>query len=186
MAAEFAGENEKFLNAHWGGDVGSTELYFAHFLGAGGAAAFLKARDANGTQAAAHAFPAAAKANRNVFYDTKTGRAKSLDEVYAFFDKKFSIEDAQPLAVADASVPLPPVKPARAERGHNGNSLFAQANTVVKSAAYKNNAIGGYEQMVTSPVEIMLLAQLDPPLKTGFADQDDSFSLYSKARSYNE
>ena len=32
MAAELALENEKFLNSHWGSDVGSTELLLAHFL----------------------------------------------------------------------------------------------------------------------------------------------------------
>jgi hypothetical protein len=93
MAAEFARDNELFLEKKWGGDVGSTELYFAHFLGAGQASAFLKERDENPMQQAALLFPKAAKANRNVFYDTKTGRAKTMDEVYAFFDKKFSIED---------------------------------------------------------------------------------------------
>ena len=39
MAAAFASENEQFLNRHWGGDIGDTELYLAHFLGASGAAA---------------------------------------------------------------------------------------------------------------------------------------------------
>lgn len=93
MAAEFAGENERYLNDNWGGDVGPTELYFAHFMGAGGATAFLKAKDENALQPAADLFPQAARANRNVFFD-KQGRAKSMDEVYAFFDKKFAIKDA--------------------------------------------------------------------------------------------
>lgn len=92
MAAEFALENEQFLESHWGGDVGATELYFAHFLGAGGAASFLKARDKNPYQNAADLFPRAAIANRNVFYDSSTGRARTLEEVYQFFDKKFSLE----------------------------------------------------------------------------------------------
>lgn len=90
MAAAFASENEKTLNANWGGDVGATELYFAHFLGAGGASSFLKARDENPMQTAADLFPQAARSNRNVFYDQTTGRARSLDEVYAFFDAKFT------------------------------------------------------------------------------------------------
>ena len=81
LAAEFAGENERFLNAHWGGEVGSTELYLAHFLGASGASAFLNAKDKNPLQSAAVIFPAAAKANQNVFYDRATGRARSFDEV---------------------------------------------------------------------------------------------------------
>ena len=92
LAAEFAGENERFLNDHWGGEVGSTELYLAHFLGAGGASAFLNAKDENPLQSGAVLFPAAAKANKNVFYDRATGRQRSMDEIYAFFDKKFQIK----------------------------------------------------------------------------------------------
>lgn len=92
MAAEFASENERYLNKTWGGDVGSTELYLAHFMGAGGAAAFLKARDQNPLQPAANLMPSAAKANRNVFYDP-SGRPKTIDEVYARFDKKFQMKD---------------------------------------------------------------------------------------------
>lgn len=170
MAAEFAGENERVLNSHWGGKVGSTELYLAHFLGAGGASSFLKAKDANGMQPAAQIFPAAAKSNRNVFYDVRSGRAKSLDEVYAFFDKKFSITD-------DFMPPAPERKPATT------NSVFAQANTFIKSPSYRAQA--GYNQLISSPVEIMMLAQLEPPSTKG-ADKQDTFSLYSRARSYNE
>ena len=94
MAAEFAGENKSFLESAWGGDVGSTELYMAHFMGAGGAASFLKARDENPLQPAADLFPSAANANKNIFYDRQTGRAKTIEEVYQNFDKKFSVEDS--------------------------------------------------------------------------------------------
>ncbi|MGH1375453.1 MAG: transglycosylase SLT domain-containing protein [Alphaproteobacteria bacterium] len=112
MAAAFASENEKFLNSHWGGDVSSTELYFAHFMGASGASSFLNARDENPLQNAADLFPRAARANRNVFYDRETGKPKTLEQVYQFFDKKFQIEpqDAQ-MNIAQA--PLPPSTPAR-------------------------------------------------------------------------
>jgi len=92
MAAAFASENERFLNNHWGGDVGSTELYFAHFLGAGGAASFLNAKDENPLQSAADIFPKAARANHNVFYDKETGAARSVAQVYDFFDQKFQAE----------------------------------------------------------------------------------------------
>jgi hypothetical protein len=95
MAAEFAAENKEILQEQWGGNIGATEQYFAHFMGASGAAAFLNARDHDGSQPAAYIFPKAAKANRNVFYDTATGRAKTLDEVYARFDKKFRDDGAQ-------------------------------------------------------------------------------------------
>ncbi len=112
MAAAFASENERVLNRHWGGDVGATELYFAHFLGASGASAFLNARDENPMTPAADLFPRAARANRNVFYDSNTGNARSLEEVYAFFDKKFNgVEKSSNTLMAEA--PIPPKMPSR-------------------------------------------------------------------------
>ncbi len=89
MAAAFASENERSLNRNWGGEVGATELYLAHFMGASGASSFLKARDENPIRPAADLFPRAARANYNVFYD-KTGDARTMEEVYQFFDKKFT------------------------------------------------------------------------------------------------
>ena len=175
MAAEFAGENEKFLNAHWGGKVGSTELYFAHFMGASGASAFLKERDTNPHQQAALLFPAAAKANRNVFYEKSTGRMKTLDEVYAFFDKKFQIEDIQNPDIAIAEKNITP---------NSHGSLYAQAPSVVRTKSY--NPLP-YYQMVSTPVEIMLLAQMDlPTVDRPGKIMGDKSSLFSKTYSYNQ
>lgn len=106
MAGEFTADNRDFLKRNVGGKIGSTELYFAHFMGAGGAAKFLNSRNINGDVTAADLFPAAAKANKNVFYDRKTGEARSLDDVYAYFDKKFSGAagaSAKPAAKADTA-----------------------------------------------------------------------------------
>lgn len=89
MAGAFTAENQTHLQKNVKGDIGATELYFAHFMGAGGAAKFLNSRNVNGEAIAAEIFPAAAKANKNVFYDKATGEARTLNEVYAFFDKKF-------------------------------------------------------------------------------------------------
>lgn len=118
MAAAFASENEKVLEKHWGGDIGATELYFAHFMGASGASAFLNARDENPMTPAADLFPRAARANYNVFYDKDTGKARSLEEVYAFFDKKFNIEERPSLSPSSeniqmSNIPNPPELPSR-------------------------------------------------------------------------
>ncbi|MCB9977697.1 MAG: transglycosylase SLT domain-containing protein [Rhodospirillales bacterium] len=96
MAAEFAMENKQVLNKLWGGDVGPTELYLAHFLGSGAAASFLKARDENPLTPAADLFPRPARANRGVFYDPNTGKPRTLEQVYQFFDQKFQIKDGAP------------------------------------------------------------------------------------------
>ncbi len=89
MAAEFASGNYEHLKTYVGGDIGSTELYMAHFLGANGASGFLNAMKKSPNMAAAYLFPREARANKNVFYDQRTGAPKSMREVYASFDKKF-------------------------------------------------------------------------------------------------
>lgn len=104
MAAEFAADNKAYLEERYNGEIGSTELYLAHFLGAGGASAFLNATLENPNAIAADVFPKAALANRNVFYDQATGRARSLNEVYSFFDQKFKYDDIAPEAPQEQEV----------------------------------------------------------------------------------
>lgn len=186
MAAEFARENEQYLNKRWGGDVGSTELYFAHFMGAGSAAAFLRERDENPMQKAALLFPEAAKANRNVFYDTRTGRAKSMNEVYAFFDKKFDLKDTGIPGYEQPSARVPGEKPLQDDDAMIASNVFYggvnRTNSLYNphSASMYTNARAepltptalAYQQMATNPVEIMLISQLN-----GTAENKDKFGL---------
>ncbi|MGH1399107.1 MAG: transglycosylase SLT domain-containing protein [Alphaproteobacteria bacterium] len=157
MAAEFAGENERFLERNYGGDIGSTELYFAHFMGAGGAASFLNAKDANGSDPAAVLFPKAAAANKNVFYESGSGRAKSLDEVYAFFDAKFSVKDAAPIEDAQ---PVSVVYASADKATPNYNGLYNPEHVAAQSPL--SSSLPFYD-LVHSPLEIMLLSQLESP-----------------------
>ncbi|MEM7650622.1 MAG: transglycosylase SLT domain-containing protein [Pseudomonadota bacterium] len=188
MAAEFASENEKFLEDHWAKgekEIGATELYLAHFLGASGAAGFLNARDENPLRKAAYIFPEAAKANRNVFYEPSSGRARSLDDIYAFFDRKFQIESAPvPQAKPEISYETP-----QAPQGAiSSEALLAFGvdnsgfESVVQTQEYSiarlfgnpqgqeqlNNIYGRpiappYQPLLSAPIEIMLLAELDLP-----------------------
>lgn len=89
MAAELAKDNKESLERTVGGKVGSTELYMAHFLGSGGATAFLKTMQVSPNANAADILPKAASANPEVFYDKTTGRARSLSEIYTRFAQKF-------------------------------------------------------------------------------------------------
>ncbi len=90
MAGAYSAENKVYLQKNTEGDVGSTEMYMAHFMGAGGATKFINCRDYDGSAIGAKLFPAQARANKNVFYDKATGKARSLDQIYDMFDKKFS------------------------------------------------------------------------------------------------
>lgn len=100
MAGEFSANNRDFLEAHTDGPVGATEMYLAHFMGANGAAKFLNSREENGDVAAFKIFPKEARANKNVFFDAGTGRPRTLDGVYDFFNDKFNNEAAPALASA--------------------------------------------------------------------------------------
>ena len=109
MAGEFSADNAAYLQDHTQTDVGSTELYLAHFMGAGGAAKFINARDFDGSADAAKVFPAAAKANKNVFFD-HSGKVRSLDQVYDLFSKKFSGGQATGSSTVSASTASQPTK----------------------------------------------------------------------------
>jgi hypothetical protein len=108
MAGEFARDNGAALEAKLGRAAGATDLYMAHFLGAGGAVKFLKTLAEAPETAAAAIAPAAAAANRRVFY-AADGAARSVAEVYARFEGKLSSGDRPltPLATDVASRPLP-------------------------------------------------------------------------------
>ncbi len=87
MAAEHASDNKDALQSTLGRDATGTDLYMAHFLGLGGAKSFLRTMASSPDRSAASLFPAAAHANRNVFYSSN-GQARSLSDVYDRFAAK--------------------------------------------------------------------------------------------------
>jgi len=108
MAAEFASDNGQYLENRLGRPAESVDLYLAHFLGAGGAARFLRAHDANPGTAAASVLPAAARANRWVFYN-RDGSPRSVAEVRERFAARIGGTDG-PSPVAPRREALPDVQ----------------------------------------------------------------------------
>ena len=107
MAGELARDNAAALQAKLGRAVGTADLYMAHFLGAGGAGQFLAALAETPGRAAAEVVPAAAAANRSIFYD-KAGGARSLAEVQALLARRLERAGADlPLAGPAAGNGLP-------------------------------------------------------------------------------
>ncbi|HEY9552504.1 transglycosylase SLT domain-containing protein [Allosphingosinicella sp.] len=92
MAAEFASDNKDYLESRLGRPVEGVDLYLAHFLGAGGAREFLGAHDANPDAPAAGILPAAARANRWVFYN-RDGSPRSFAEIRARFAAKLGVDE---------------------------------------------------------------------------------------------
>ncbi|TKD52235.1 lytic transglycosylase domain-containing protein [Sphingomonas baiyangensis] len=87
MAAEHAADNKAALEGALGREATGTDLYMAHFLGLGGARKFLSAMQAAPDRAAAPMFPAAARANRSIFY-APGGQPRSLADIYQRFAGK--------------------------------------------------------------------------------------------------
>lgn len=83
MGAEFLKENAAMLRKSIGREPTDTDLYMAHFMGAGGAVSALRSpSEAIGAQA----MPAAASANRNIYFE-RDGRPKTMGGVIAHLDK---------------------------------------------------------------------------------------------------
>jgi transglycosylase-like protein with SLT domain len=85
MAGELASDHASYLRGRVGRDPTAGELYAAHFLGPQGSARLIEAYQSNPRGTAASLFPAAAAANRNIFY--RDGRATTVAELYANLSK---------------------------------------------------------------------------------------------------
>ncbi len=130
MAAEHMADNAATLEAGLGRAVGGAELYLAHFLGSGGAIGFLKALAAAPDQAAAARMPAAARANRAIFYEG--GMPRSLQQVHDLIARRFN----------GTSVP--------AASGSSGNSLPAAGTFLPPALA---NALQGEPDLPDLPAD---------------------------------
>lgn len=139
FAAEYARQNKNELEQALGRPATNADLYMAHFLGAGGAISFLKAVQRNGGTAAADLLPEAAAANRAVFYDTQTGRARSVAEIYESFSRRIG-EEAQRFAGADAGAggdsPRTAVPPFIRSLGFDGQQLSAPLAAMLNIFAF--------------------------------------------------
>ena len=132
MAAEHASDNKDFLEGSLNRPATGTDLYMAHFLGRGGARNFLTAMEANPGRIAANLFPAAARANRSVFYDGN-GQPRTLQQVY---DRMTAKLDA---GAAAAGVTGPSLIPAAAPASFDWSKALGEGGEVILG----NGAIDG-------------------------------------------
>ncbi|MGY2052866.1 transglycosylase SLT domain-containing protein [Methylobacterium sp. JK268] len=88
MAGEMMKRDRARIEQRLGRDLNHTECYFAHLLGASSASRFMKLTAEKPNQPAQRAFRAAARANRNLFYERRGKRTRSLTvaEVYGRLD----------------------------------------------------------------------------------------------------
>jgi hypothetical protein len=96
MAAALTQFNSFKLTGMIGRRPSDSELYMAHFMGVGGAAKLIGNAEDNPQASAARLFPNAAAANRSIFYDRATGRARSVSEVYSVLQQRFASAASSP------------------------------------------------------------------------------------------
>jgi hypothetical protein len=104
MAAVLTQSNSFKLTGKIGRRPSDAELYMAHFMGVGGAGKLISSAEDNPQASAVQMFPAAAEANRSIFYD-RSGRGRSVSEVYSVLDSRYaSAANSQATRTAMAAV----------------------------------------------------------------------------------
>ena len=114
IAAMMTRDSQSKLEGALGRDLHDGELYIAHFMGVRGAQKFIEAYETNAQANAADLFPAAAKANRRLFY-ASDGTQLSLGEVYRNLTGQEAPSTHVPavqLQLSGHSTPAAPVVPA--------------------------------------------------------------------------
>lgn len=115
LAGAFTRSNADQLTMAIGRQPSEGELYIAHFLGPDGAGKLIGAATSQPQAAAAAMFPAAAAANRSIFYE-RSGTPRTASAVYAKLTGRFEIARAIQFApglrgnasVAQAVLPATP------------------------------------------------------------------------------
>jgi hypothetical protein len=97
MAGAFTKANATYLTQKLGRPPTEGELYIAHFLGAGGAARLISLAAGNPDARATDYFAHAAQANRSIFYDPRTGAARSLAAVRNVLTNRYDVARARPI-----------------------------------------------------------------------------------------
>ncbi|MCB8822286.1 transglycosylase SLT domain-containing protein [Microvirga rosea] len=110
MAAEMLKRDRAKIESRLGRTITRSEFYLSHFFGVESASKFIALLDSKPKQSAPRVFPAAARANRTLFF-AKAGRktkqlsvAQVYDKIDDMIDKRLNrYEDVSTVAVSDSS-----------------------------------------------------------------------------------
>lgn len=104
LAGEYTKLNQAEVERVLGHRLQRADLYMAHFLGATGAGTFLKAVETKGNVAAADLLPEAASANKSIFFDSQTGKARTVADIYHSLASKIEKAASDLAGLASTSV----------------------------------------------------------------------------------
>jgi len=108
MGGAFTQQNAAVLAGRLGRTPSEGELYIGHFLGPSAAAKAITLAGSNPAANAADIFPAAAQANRSIFYD-RQGNARSIAGVCSELIRRYQSARVQAAAAtSESEMPRPP------------------------------------------------------------------------------
>jgi len=146
LGGEFLKMNAKMLSG-LGRKITDTDLYLAHFLGAGGAKKFLSA-DPNAI--AANVMPAEAAANASIFYSN--GSPLTIGQVYSKLNglvrakgQRFGLNDGSEKLLAGGATPVPAGQPTTAT-GKQAAALTAALSKKASDHGVSLDANGNLQQ----------------------------------------
>jgi len=167
MAGVLTQQNAAALTRRLGRQPTESELYIAHFFGAGGAGKLIQLAGSNPQTNAAEVFPLAARANRPIFYD-RQGNSRSVAGVYSELARRFKVaSDSSGTAVAGAAMPaMPPAALTSATSRPPVTDVAAVTKAFAVAAASPPTAAAS----ATGAAPIA--AQRAPTFNSLFSDQD--------------
>jgi hypothetical protein len=176
MAGAYTQDSASALENRLGRSAGEGELYVAHFLGAGGAAKLITAAEEAPNTRADLLFPAAAEANRSIFYK-KDGEPRSAQEVYQNLVSKHEGTDASRIAEEAAKRPANAKRHASvseragvlndlaggdSRRGYATRGMALGTSSSDSGNAAPASANYGRTPLVLNSTVVEILASLDP------------------------
>ena len=167
LAGAFTKDNADHLEAALGRAPSHGELYTAHVLGPGGAVRLIEAAQSEPAASAAALFPAAAKANRHLFYD-RGGEPRSVSELLEQLASKVS--DTGPMKTR-------PVEPDQSQRAPDEPQWSSREPSARPQAHGPGAALRAAQSLLAPTVlsagVVEALWRLEPPSPIARRDQDD-------------
>jgi hypothetical protein len=163
MGGVFTQQNTAVLAERLGRRPTESELYVGHFFGPHTGAKALALAQSNPALNAAELYPAAARANRSIFYD-KQGNARSIAGVCAELMRRYQVARAEsrPSTIAAANTTQPPPRAAAPTPSPAGAAAAVTALTFAPASA--PTPTPGATAFAADPPATTAAARADPAL----------------------
>ncbi|MDG2244606.1 MAG: transglycosylase SLT domain-containing protein [Rhodospirillaceae bacterium] len=166
FAAFFASDNAQTLETSLGREASPAELYFAHFLSAWGATALVTTAEQDPTKPAVDLLPAAANANKTVFFENN-GLARTAAEVIDWLRDKFTDRLSATANVAGLFDPSQQSTPASPAFSRTTTSPFC-VGAAQRSGETDQMSISIYLlQMLSQMISALPMQMVDDPFALG-------------------